>query len=105
MRSQALFLASPLWVMSFRLRVRFRTILLGGLLTALSARELPAAIINVADGDVAGLIAAINTANTNGQSDVINLAANGTYTLAPGRLHCHRARSGQWDRDRSSGSL
>jgi hypothetical protein len=51
------------------------------LLTAFSSRELPAAIFNVADGDVAGLIAAINAANSNGQSDVINLAANGTYTL------------------------
>jgi hypothetical protein len=81
MRSQALFLALPVWVMPLWRRVRFWTILLCGLLTALSARHLPAAIINVADGDVAGLIAAINTANTNGQSDVINLAANGTYTL------------------------
>jgi hypothetical protein len=51
------------------------------LLTAFSSSELPAAVINVADGDVAGLITAINTANTNGQSDVINLAPNGTYTL------------------------
>jgi len=31
---------------------------------------------------LAGLIAAINTANTNGESDVINLAANGTYTFS-----------------------
>lgn len=40
-----------------------------------------AATFNVADGDVAGLIAAINTANTNGQDDTINLAADGIYTL------------------------
>jgi hypothetical protein len=36
---------------------------------------------NIADGDVAGLIAAIDTANGNGQADTINLAPGGTYTL------------------------
>jgi hypothetical protein len=77
-----LFLALPVWVMSLRLRVRFWTILLCGFLTALSAGELPAHVFTVADGDVAGLIAAINTANTNGQSDVINLAANGLHSGA-----------------------
>jgi hypothetical protein len=81
MRGRLLFLALPVWVMSLRRRVRFRTILLCGLLTALSSRHLPAAIVTLADGDVAGLIAAINAANTNHESDVINLAANGTYTL------------------------
>ncbi|MCH8061585.1 MAG: hypothetical protein IH861_03680 [Chloroflexi bacterium] len=40
-----------------------------------------AATFNIPDGDVAGLIAAINSANGNGQADVINLAAGGTYTL------------------------
>src|SRR5262249_20276363 len=35
---------------------------------------------NIASGDVAGLIAAIDTANANGEADTINLAA-GTYTL------------------------
>jgi hypothetical protein len=39
-----------------------------------------AAIINVAAGDTAGLIAAINTANGNGQTDVINLGG-GSYDL------------------------
>ncbi len=39
------------------------------------------ATFNIANGDVAGLITAINTANTNNQNDDINLAANGTYTL------------------------
>src|SRR5438094_6596865 len=36
---------------------------------------------NIADGDVAGLIAAINAANTNPGADIINLAPGGTYTL------------------------
>jgi len=40
-----------------------------------------AAIFNIADGDVAGLITAINTANVNGEPDTINLAAGGTYIL------------------------
>ena len=40
-----------------------------------------AAIFNIPDGDMAGLIAAINTANGNGQADAINLASGGTYTL------------------------
>jgi|GEM_PF-4757816 len=37
--------------------------------------------VNVADGDVAGLISAIRTANTVCQANVINLAPNGNYTL------------------------
>ncbi|MGH6689898.1 MAG: choice-of-anchor Q domain-containing protein [Gammaproteobacteria bacterium] len=40
-----------------------------------------AATFNVPDGDVAGLIAAITTANANGQANVIDLAPGGTYTL------------------------
>ena len=40
-----------------------------------------AATFNIADGDVVGLVAAMNTANGNGQSNTINLAAGGTYTL------------------------
>src|SRR5579884_1833702 len=40
-----------------------------------------AATFNIADGDVAGLIAALNTANGNGQANTINLAAGATYTL------------------------
>jgi hypothetical protein len=40
-----------------------------------------AATFNIANGDVAGLIAAIQTANTNGEENVINLAPKGTYTL------------------------
>lgn len=41
-----------------------------------------AAVFNISNGDVTALITAINTANTNRQADVINLAANGTYTLS-----------------------
>src|SRR5439155_11775330 len=36
---------------------------------------------NIANGDVAGLISAINTANSNNQDDTINLASNGDYVL------------------------
>ena len=41
-----------------------------------------AAVFNVASGDTAGLIAAIDAANANGEADTINLAA-GTYTSVP----------------------
>jgi|WetSurMetagenome_2_1015567.scaffolds.fasta_scaffold81699_2 hypothetical protein len=40
------------------------------------------AVFNISNGDVAGLIAAITTANTNSQADTINLAAGGLYTLS-----------------------
>jgi hypothetical protein len=56
------------------------TALLAGLALAV-APVAQAATFDIADGDVAGLIAAINTANGNGQPDTINLAAGGTYTL------------------------
>ncbi|MFN2530746.1 MAG: choice-of-anchor Q domain-containing protein [Pyrinomonadaceae bacterium] len=39
------------------------------------------ASVNIANGDVAGLIAAINSANVSGCSTTVNLAPNGTYTL------------------------
>lgn len=39
------------------------------------------ATFNIADGDVPGLISAINTANTNLELDTINLAAGGSYIL------------------------
>jgi hypothetical protein len=51
------------------------------LIGAVDANTVSAAVFNVADGDVPGLIAAINTANGNGVSDTINLAGGGTYTL------------------------
>ncbi|MBD2767508.1 hypothetical protein IC235_06335 [Hymenobacter sp. BT664] len=40
-----------------------------------------AATFTIANGDVAGLAAAINAANTNNQADIINLATNGTYVF------------------------
>ncbi len=40
-----------------------------------------AEVFNVSAGDVTGLINAINQANSNGQSNTINLTLNGTYTL------------------------
>src|SRR5437870_5214215 len=42
----------------------------------------PAATFTIANGDVAGLISAINTANGNNQDDTINLASNGDYVLS-----------------------
>jgi hypothetical protein len=48
---------------------------------AFAVQPVGAATFDIADGDVAGLIAAINTANGNGQADTINLANGGTYTL------------------------
>lgn len=47
----------------------------------LDARLAPA-VFTIANGDNAALIAAVNTANTNGQADEIRLATNGTYTFA-----------------------
>jgi hypothetical protein len=40
-----------------------------------------AATFTIANGNVSALIAAINTANSNGQADIINLAPGGTYSL------------------------
>ncbi len=40
-----------------------------------------AATFTIANGDVAGLKSAINTANTNNVADTINLASGGTYDL------------------------
>nr|WP_263013019.1 tandem-95 repeat protein [Ancylothrix sp. D3o] len=48
----------------------------------INAYQNTLATFNIADGDVAGLIAAIAAANTNNQADTINLAQGGTYTLA-----------------------
>ena len=48
----------------------------------LGAISAKAATFNIADGDVAGLVTAMQTANTNGDSpNVINLAPGGTYLL------------------------
>ena len=43
--------------------------------------RVPAAVFNIANGDVAGLINAINIANTNNEADTIILATNGSYVL------------------------
>ena len=50
------------------------------ILTAILVIPCSAAVFNIASGDVDGLVSAINIANTNGENDVIHLAA-GTYTL------------------------
>ena len=43
--------------------------------------EAQAEIFSVAAGDISGLIATINTANGNGEDDIITLAEGATYTL------------------------
>jgi hypothetical protein len=50
-------------------------------LEELEERLTPANIIDVANGDVQGLINAINYANSDTGPDTISLASNGTYTL------------------------
>ncbi len=50
-------------------------------LEILEDRTVPT-VFNIANGDVPGLIAAINTANTNAQADTINLAAGGMYQFS-----------------------
>jgi hypothetical protein len=47
----------------------------------LTSSVAQATIFNIPDGNVPALIAAIMTANANGQDDVINLAPSGTYLL------------------------
>jgi CSLREA domain-containing protein len=56
-------------------------LLCAAILTLVLAQPAPAAVFNISNGDVAALKAAITTANTNGASDIINLAPNGLYTL------------------------
>jgi hypothetical protein len=53
-------------------------------LELLEDRAVPT-LFNIAAGDVPGLIAALDTANTNGQVDVINLAPGAPYTLTTPR--------------------
>lgn len=48
---------------------------------SLFSERAQAATVNIADGDVPGLIAAINSANASAGPTTINLAPNGTYTL------------------------
>src|SRR5262245_42192391 len=47
---------------------------------ALEDRTAPA-VVNIANGDVPGLIAAMTAHNASGTADTINLAAGGTFTL------------------------
>ena len=49
-------------------------------LQSLENRDVPATF-NIANGDTAALITAINTCNINNQPDTINLAVTGTYTF------------------------
>lgn len=50
-------------------------------LSLMNTSKVSAASFNVADGDVTGLISAINLANGNSEADTINLAPGGTYVL------------------------
>jgi CSLREA domain-containing protein len=52
-----------------------------GLLLLFSQRA-GATVFNIANGDVPALKAAITTANSNQQDDIINLAANGSYLIS-----------------------
>ncbi|MBI4908575.1 MAG: right-handed parallel beta-helix repeat-containing protein [Acidobacteria bacterium] len=79
-RSQYLYMLTPEGTCPAARRRSFTSIRLG-LLSLLTLGASQAAIFNIADGDVAGLIAAIKTANANGETNVINLAPNGSYTL------------------------
>ena len=54
--------------------------LLSLLSLVLSSVPAHSAVFNISSGDVAGLIAAINEANVNGDENTINLAA-GTYIV------------------------
>lgn len=51
------------------------------ILTLVMARPMSAATFEIPDGDVAGLAAAINSANANIDADTISLADRGIYTL------------------------
>ncbi len=55
--------------------------LAGIALLILGVARMPAAVFSIANGDVAGLINAINTANLNNEGDTIILATNGSYVL------------------------
>ncbi len=59
-------------------RVTLRTLLLS---LVLGVQPGMAATFIISNGDVAGLIAAINAANANPDADTINLATGGTYNL------------------------
>ena len=52
------------------------------LLFSLITNMVFGAVFNIPNGDVVAFINAINTANSNGQADIINLAFNGTYDFS-----------------------
>src|SRR5207253_6689253 len=56
-------------------------VVIGTALLFLGVQSALAATFTIANGDVAGLISAINTANVNDEADTINLASGGAYTL------------------------
>jgi hypothetical protein len=55
--------------------------ILAALVAISLCRQASAATFTIADGDVAALITAITTSNSNVADDTIELATNGTYTL------------------------
>ena len=61
--------------------VRQKFLFVALVILAFAVSRLFAATFNIANGDIAGLKAAMTSANSNGQADIINLAAGGTYTL------------------------
>src|SRR5262245_10562669 len=70
---------------------RFTCTLLSLILTFMVAsfvcNDAKANTYNVANGDIAGLIAAVSAANTNPGPDIINLAPGGTYSFtSPGAI-------------------
>ncbi len=56
-------------------------VLVVGAATLSAVRWSIAATFNISDGDVAGLISAINTSNLNNEADTIILASGGNYVL------------------------
>lgn len=60
---------------------RFTQSLVGTLFFFVSICLVDGAVFSVADGDAVGLKNAINAANSNGEDDTIELAANGNYVL------------------------
>jgi predicted outer membrane repeat protein len=62
------------------LRARIVAVMLAGCLPSLPATDAAAAVFEVPPGDAPALIAAINAANANGDTDTVNLQG-GTYVL------------------------
>lgn len=60
--------------------MKLRALSIVVLVASISA-GVEAATFNIPNGDVAALVSAMNTANSNNQDDTINLATNGLYTF------------------------